>query len=158
MNKSFLLPYWCKKVGLPVLLVGLVLLVLSWCDCTLTINDIRSLIGLNEVAVDNTPLSEFSATSDLVFTLANILFIVGACMTGLSRMKCEDEYFTRLRLNALVLSVYFYAAILILGYLFCWSISFLIFSSVSFIYPMLFFLLYFHIQVAIIRRRNAHEE
>lgn len=157
MNKSFLLPYWCKKVGLPVLLIGLVLLVLSWSGWSLSINDIRSMMGLNEIDVTN-QWADFSAGSDLVYTLASVLFIVGACMAGLSRLKCEDEYFTRLRLNALVLSVYFYAAIHILGELFCWSIDFLIFSSFSFIYPMLFFLLYFHIQVAIIRRRNAHEE
>lgn len=34
----------------------------------------------------------------------------------------------------------------------------MIFSSVSFIYPMLIFLLKFHIRVAIIRRQDIYEE
>src|ERR1017187_4181526 len=45
-------------------------------------------------------------THDMGYTLFNLVFIAGTLMFGFSRLKTEDEYITKVRLESLVWAVY----------------------------------------------------
>lgn len=101
---------------------------------------------------------KFNADSNLLGTLVDILFIIGCILTGFSKIKNEDEYYTHLRLQAVMIAVYTTAAVQIIGELCCWGISYLVFLSISYKIAALIFIIAFYIMVAASKKNLTNEE
>lgn len=161
------MPYVCKRIGCYVFAAALILealrIVASFANCTsftmeLSVNDLRSMFELSPLAVQPNNFSSFGPESDLVNTFAALLLIVGGMMLGFSRCKHEDEFTEQLRYQSLVLSVYLNAALLIIGYLCFWGLSFLIVMQINLFSTLVFYLIYFHVRAAVERKKLGHEE
>lgn len=166
MKKTMLMPNVCKRIGLVVLAVSVVLYVLvligwisSSCDITLSLNDLRRWLGLSHLPSKGMSyMFEFTPDSNLLPTMAEILFIVGSVMTGLSRNRYEDEFSEQQRYQSLTLAIYINALILIVGEVFFWGLSFVMVLRFDIVFTLLFYIIVFHIKVARARKEARHEE
>lgn len=167
MDKLFLLPHWCKKIGMVLFPISLVLEIaclleirFDFFQFEISLNDIREWLGLPALACDDSlgNIGHFTSCSDLLPTVVDVLFIVGSCLLGFSKLRDEDEYFSKIRMQALVLAVYLYAAVLIVGEIFCWGTSFLYFMRCCIFAPVLFFLIFFYARVAAVRKGAKDEK
>lgn len=64
-------------------------------------------------------------TTEITQTVLGILFIIGAMMVSFSKEKIEDEFISRLRLNALLWAVWVNYILLILAFIFIYGMAFL---------------------------------
>lgn len=168
MKKTLLLPHRWQKIGIIVLIPSTLLLILSLIgeltevfSLSLSINNIREMIGREPVpfvAESLATFMKFNADSNLLGTLIDILFIIGCILTGFSKIKNEDEYYTHLRLQAVMIAVYTAAAVQIIGELCCWGISYLVFLSISYKIAALIFIIAFYIMVAASKKNLTNEE
>jgi len=90
--------------------------------------------------------------SDIVSTLSYILFVVAGVFIGFSRNRQDDEYVEQLRFESLVLSIYINSALMILGMVFYWGISFLFVMFVSLFSVLYLFIICFYIRLLLSRR------
>ena len=126
----------------------------------ISLNDIREWLGLSALVCGDSleNMGHFTPCNDLLPTAVDILFIVGSCLLGFSKLSDEDEYFSKIRMQALVLAVYMYAAVLIIGEILCWSTAFLYFMRCCIFAPVLFFLIFFYARVAAVRKGAKDEK
>lgn len=166
-HSNLLMPYTCKRIGCIVFAAALVLLALRLVasligspafTMELSVNDLRALFGQQPLAVDANNFSHFGPESDLVRTISGLLLIVGSVMVGFSRCRREDEFIEQLRYQSLVLSIYLNAAVLVLGYLFCWGLTFLVVMQFNMFFTLFFYLAYFHVRLWAEQRRLRNEE
>ncbi|MCQ2260464.1 MAG: hypothetical protein MJZ77_03610 [Bacteroidales bacterium] len=167
MDKLFLLPHWCRKIGMVVFPISLVLEIACLLEIgtnlfqfEISLNDIREWLGLSALVCGDSleNMGHFTPCNDLLPTAVDILFIVGSCLLGFSKLRDEDEYFSKIRMQALVLAVYMYAAVLIIGEILCWSTAFLYFMRCCIFAPVLFFLIFFYARVAAVRKGAKDEK
>lgn len=124
MNQH-LLPYRFKKIGwmllLPATVVGIVLLITDfeglaipgkafalWTDEVFGVRKFFTLLDTN-----------------LTPTIVGVFFIVGAMFVCLSKEKVEDEYITKLRLNALLWAIVVNYSLLLICFIFIYGTPFL---------------------------------
>jgi hypothetical protein len=125
MAQKLLLPYQFKKIGW-VLLLGTILLTivinLSRYD-TIQLN--VPVISLFNDGLFNTKQMVSISHVDISNTLFGVFFIIGSMFVGFSKEKREDEYIANLRLSSLIWAVIVNYSLLLLAFIFVYSMSFL---------------------------------
>ena len=156
---KLLLPYRCKKFGIASLALGLVMLVaLATAKVEFSYNSIRGIFGLEKLELVTNNFSEWDANTDLSYTLACILVIIGAVLTGFSECRNEDEFTGKMRLDALILSFYLHAGVLLLAYLLTWRITFMCVALFDTMAALLFYVAVFHIKLFVEKKKMRNEE
>lgn len=156
-----LLPYRAKCAGWVILGTG-VLLWAAWIlgngDWDVSLNNIRSLLGMDTIQVDGDPLGlgGFNAETGLASTCTSVLILIGSILAGFSRCKEEDEFTQYLRYRALSVTILGLMVLDLMVVLFFWGASFLIVQNVLVKLSPIFYVVYFHLLV--LRERRRHEE
>ena len=139
MKTFFLFPHAWKKVGWILLLPFLVLGILSihqefefgWLDF-----DMERSYGFFRSEVEN-------------FTneLAAIGALVALGLIGFSKLRFEDEYTLKIRLDSLLISIYTHYVLVFLAILFLYSEDFFIVMIYNLYTPLILFILVFHYKI-----------
>jgi len=121
MNARFLFPHRLKKwgwgiLGFSVLLMGKLLLLGDGFD-------------LFKINTHNAWLAFLSGgqswvPDDLTLTISGALLIIGAFVVAFSKLKVEDEFSSRIRLESLQWAVYLSYALLLAAFLLLYGINF----------------------------------
>lgn len=160
-HSKLLLPHGLKPVGIVLFIIGSILLIgYGLFDLQFSWNDIRQLFGLDKIETSAVSIAEsmHCADSDLCYTIAGLLIVLGGLMTGFSRCKHEDEFIEQIRYEALVVTMYISGIAIIGVLLFTWGLGFMVASVIYIYFSIVFFLIYFHIKVALVQRKVSHEE
>ncbi|MDR1518378.1 MAG: hypothetical protein LBS52_09905 [Dysgonamonadaceae bacterium] len=101
MNKQFLFPHWCKRLGFFLLVAGILLLAANeW----IRSSGILSFQGYGNHLFQMGKQTE--GRVDITINLFEFLFSVGALLLGFSREKVEDEFIAGIRLSSLSWTVF----------------------------------------------------
>ena len=112
MKTQFLLPNSFKKPGFILMLVAVLVYVLDkFFKNPIFWDQIKmfAIYNSNDDSIfSHDPNAGFFKiiSTNIGYTLFNLVFISGAIMASFSRLKNEDEYITKLRLESLVWAVY----------------------------------------------------
>ena len=90
--------------------------------------------------------------------IAIIGTIVGALMIGFSREKIEDEMIQRIRLNALLVSMWINYLLLIVVSLLVYNFNYLIVMTCSMATPLVIFLIVYYVNLYRLNHTASHEE
>lgn len=136
MKNHLLLPHSYKIVGwvllLPALVAGIALMFFNY--------------SLPFMQAEHGILSV-----DFSDELIGIVLILALVLVGFSRLKLEDEYTFRIRLEAFQLAFYIYAAIMAIAILVIYNDAFFNFMVINLFTPLLLFVLIFHIRIIAFR-------
>ena len=100
----------------------------------------------------------FNVEDDLCYSVAGILAVLGGMMIGFSRCKHEDEFIEQIRYEALIITMYISGIAIVLLLIFAWGLNFLVAASTFIYFSIVFFLIYFHVRVALLQRKGSYEE
>ena len=158
-HSKLLLPHVFKPVGIVLFIISTILLIgYGFFDFHFSWNDILQLFGLDRVESTARSLGDFGAGDDLCYAVAGVLVVLGGLMTGFSRCKDEDEFIEQIRYEALITTMYISGISTILILIFAWGLQFLAVASIFIYFSIVFFLIYFHIRVALLQRKGSYEE
>ena len=96
---------------------------------------------------------EFSSSDEKgnefsVFNFTNEIAIIGSIigllLVAFSKVKVEDEYVSKIRLESLQWAIYFNFALLIIATLFVYGLAYYMVAIYNMITPLLFFVIRFH--------------
>jgi len=106
MKTQFLLPHSFKLPGILLMITAIAVSVLEkFVDLPIISGNVHVFaIYASEIFKEEGFFKMIS--TGIGFTLFNFVFISGAMMAAFSRLKTEDEYISRLRLESLVWAVY----------------------------------------------------
>lgn len=142
MKRTLLLPNGFKKIGwvifIPTFLLG----------C--------SICFFNEDLVQW--LVPKAVPDSVTTNIAIIGTIVGALMIGFSREKIEDEMIQRIRLNALLVSMWINYLLLIVVSLLVYDFNYIIVMACSMATPLVIFLIVYYVNLYRLNRSVSHEE
>ncbi len=138
--KNFLLPHYCKTIGIILVLIGIVFLVLY---LKFDFNYTTSVFAIISIYLEN---RFFVITqNNIIDEIILIFFVVGFCLIVFSKEKNEVEHLNALRekalINAVIVNTFFmlFSIFFIYGGGFLGSIVFNLFSV--FIFYLFFFYL-----------------
>ena len=157
MKTKYLLNNKYKPLGWILFSLGLVLgsyiLFVGDLDWTMKV---FPLIGDDGMFV-GTPAFEWSENS-IEDELASVLLIFGGLIVAFSKMKDEDEFISKIRLESLVWATWINYIILFLAVLFVFDMPFFNVMMVNMFTILMLFILKFHYEVAKSKRSLAYEE
>lgn len=123
-----------------------------------SLNDFRTLLGLDRLPTGPNNFSGFDAQSDLVNTLIGVLLVTGGVFVGFARMRDEDEYIGHLRYESLVVALYVNSALLVLSLVLVWGLPFLTVMVYNMFSTLAVFLVCFYVRLFLAKRRLRNEE
>ena len=157
MKTKYLLSNKCKPIGWILFSVGLVLgsyiLFVGDLDWTMKV---FPLIG-DDGMFAGTPAFEWSENS-IEDELASVLLIFGGLIVAFSKMKDEDEFISKIRLESLVWATWINYVILFIAVLFVFDMPFFNVMMVNMFTVLILFIFKFHYEVAKSKRLLAYEE
>lgn len=149
MTPSALFPHSWRKPGWILFIPGVILSAIylfhefewSWLEFQIP----RFGVASNDLILGDKD-AEASSFRKENFTneLIALILLFGSLMVAFSREKIEDEYLTRLRLNALIWAVFVNAIITVLAILFLYSFTFLSFMMTNLFSVLLLFIARYH--------------
>ncbi|MDA3906915.1 MAG: hypothetical protein PF484_12655 [Bacteroidales bacterium] len=141
MKTNYLLPNQFKKIGwiifIPVTLLGLLWLIFEFEPESF---DIKTIALFNDEFLDSI---QFFAIieNNIVDELLGILIIISGIFIAFSKEKTEDEFISKIRLESLVWATYLNYAILILAFVFIYSLSFFWVLVINMFTVLIFFII-----------------
>jgi hypothetical protein len=106
MKTQFLLPNSLKLPGIIMMLLAIVISVVAkYTELPLVSGNINVFAVYSSGIFENGKFFQ-TISANILFTFFNFVFITGAMMAAFSRLKNEDEYISKLRLESLVWAVY----------------------------------------------------
>jgi hypothetical protein len=147
MEPRFLFPHRYKIIGwviaVPSIILGLLVL----------FNDFKFDFLSFKLPFNYYFADEFESSDDIGNTFSGFNFtneiaiigsIVGLILVAFSRVKVEDEYVSKIRLESLQWAIYLNFALLILATIFVHGLAFYMVAIYNMISPLLFFVIRFH--------------
>lgn len=159
MKTQFLLPHSFKKVGWVLLAIAILLFIFQ---------DIEFLKGIRILAIYNSgyPLVHNDGVEgffkiikhDTQLDLASTLFIIGGLFVAFARVKNEDEFISKIRLESLVWATWAQFIILTLMILSVFGIGFLNILMLNMFTILILFIIRFHFVLYKSRKSLSDEE
>lgn len=118
MQTKFLLPNKYKKVGIGLMFLSITLLILANFEMLNFLEDMSIPAVYNsDVALFESRNSGFfrMIQDDFHFELISTLFIIGGLMVSFSKLKNEDEFISKLRLESLLWAVLIHFILLVIA-------------------------------------------
>ena len=134
MRAKYLLPYYCRFLGLSLIL-GHMIVMFIWRKKFPEIAD-SELHGIPTNAALFNP-------GHLFFIATSLLVLVGLFLIAFSKEKIEDEQISKLRLDSLRWAIYFYYLALVLSIVFTNGIDFIDILRLNIWVPLVFFIIRF---------------
>jgi hypothetical protein len=97
-------------------------------------------------------------TDNIENELIGILLITGASFIAFSKLKNEDEYISKIRLESLLWATYFNYSILILCIIFLYGGGFFVVMVYNIVSTLLFFLIRFYYKLNQLKKEISHEK
>ena len=150
MEPRFLFPHRYKLIGwllaIPSLILGLCVLIGDFSFDFLTVKLPFEYIFTDTFHTVNGSGSATDTVSYLNFTdeIAAIGTIVGLLLVAFSRVRIEDEYVSKIRLESLQWAIYLNFALLILATIFIHGMAFFNVIVYNMFTPLLLFIIRFH--------------
>lgn len=144
MTTPFLLAHKYKTLGWILLILGLL------GGIYLLFNDLESdLLKVPVFSIFNEPIigekGSFHIIENSIFDeLTSILIIIGGLIVGFTKEKIEDEYIAKLRTESLIWAIVFNYAVLFLGIVFVYGLSFFQVLVFNMFTPLFFFIIRFN--------------
>ena len=144
MTTPFLLAHKYKTLGWILLILGLL------GGIYLLFNDLESdLLKVPVLSIFNEPIigekGSFHIIENSIFDeLTSILIILGGLIVGFTKEKIEDEYIAKLRTESLIWAIVFNYAVLFLGIVFVYGLSFFQVLVFNMFTPLFFFIIRFN--------------
>lgn len=144
MTTPFLLAHKYKTLGWILLILGLL------GGIYLLFNDLESdLLKVPVFSIFNEPIigekGSFHIIENSIFDeLTSILIIIGGLIVGFTKEKIEDEYIAKLRTESLIWAIVFNYAVLFLGVVFVYGLSFFQVLVFNMFTPLFFFIIRFN--------------
>lgn len=137
MKSPFLLPAWLRLPGLLLLISGFIIGLpsLLW-DFKFEFLDVKVPALWHDMKTEGPRLVKNNITDEI----AAVMFIAGAVMVAFARLRTEDEYLARLRLDALTWATLFNQGVLILSLLFVYGGPFFLVMCVNLFSTFIVFL------------------
>ncbi len=149
MKTQFLLPNSFKKPGIILMVIALLVYVLDkffknplfWDH-----HQIFAFYNSPDILNFHDPNSGFFKVipTYIGYTLFNLVFLAGVMMAAFSRLKNEDEYISKLRLESLVWAVYVNFIVILIANLTIYGTTFLTIVMLNMYTIPVLFLLRFH--------------
>lgn len=79
--------------------------------------------------------------------IGGVILLLGLFFLAFSKEKTEKEHYWKLRLNALLLSVYGYSAFLLFSLLFIYGIAFVSVMNIYIVLPLVLYIILFRFQL-----------
>ena len=159
MKTHFLLPHSFKRIGWILLALAVPLIVFGELEF---LEDITIFAFYNSGMLFNDSSVEAGffqlIKDDVQFEIVSILLIVGGLFVAFARLKNEDEFISRIRLESLVWATWVHfiiLAVLVLGF---YGLSFLNIMLGNMFSILFFFILRFHYTLYKSRKSMSHEE
>ncbi|HVW94452.1 MAG TPA: hypothetical protein VHA56_00620 [Mucilaginibacter sp.] len=146
MKTRFLFPYWCKFLGLALILLHMPVMHLRFS-------------GHHDFHFDRQPgdTSMFDGPH-LHFIIAILLMVIGLLLVAFSREKVEDEHISQLRLDSLQWAVYLNYLVLILTAIFMTRDDFEDILWLNLWVPLAFFIIRFRWMLFRLNRSVSAED
>tara|TARA_R110001583_G_scaffold49099_3_gene153792 strand:- start:3341 stop:3817 length:477 start_codon:yes stop_codon:yes gene_type:complete len=158
MKSRFLFSNKFKPLGWFLFVIGFVL------GVVLMLNDIEypnwelhvfPLISENDIF--SNPAFEWN-TNNIADEIASVLVIIGGILVSFSKIKDEDEYISKIRMESLIWATYVNYTVLLLTILFVFDMSFFNVLIYNMFTILLFFMLRFHYVLFKVKRETKNEE
>ena len=159
MKSRFLFSHKFKTIGWILFLIGLALgivLMLNDYDYPNWEINVFPLIGESGFLSSNQSFQW--SENNIADEIASILLIVGGILVSFSKIKDEDEYSAKIRMESLIWATYVNYIILILAILFVFDMSFFSVLIYNMFTILLFFMLRFHYVLYKSKRVIENEE
>ncbi|MGV4438987.1 hypothetical protein ACQ1PL_05730 [Ornithobacterium rhinotracheale] len=140
MKTKFLIPRNFKWLGLALVLIGIAL----WTYSTFKPNfGIETKVFAFLGYFEEDKIFDFSSR-DILYTLVNVLWIVGGLMIAFAREKVEDEFIEKLRLESFQWAFLVNYLILLALFIFVYGFAFINVLIFSIYTVLILFILRFH--------------
>lgn len=158
MKINYLFPHRYKKIGwailLPSVILGLVHLVFNYEPAFF---DARVFTIFDDGFMEETKIFAFT-NNNILNELIGILIIASSILVAFSKEKFEDEFIAKIRLESLVWATYINYAILILGLILVYGLSFMWVMVFNMFTILLIFIIRFHWAVYKLNRTASYAE
>ena len=151
MKTNYLLPPCCKFIGWCMLLPFMAIFLLVLSDSSYDGDIVMKVFAV----VSDDGWFKFIETGFL-FEIGIVGLVSSLFLISFSREKDEDEYIEKIRLQSLVQALMISCVVLILGTLFLYGISFLVFTLLNMFILLITFVLIFNIRLT--KFRNSCNE
>lgn len=155
MKTKFLFPHRFKIIGwilfVPAFILGLY---------SIVSNKNMATINCKVFAIfSDSEKGSFALTDANIFTeIIAVLLICGGLLIAFSKVKDEDEYIARIRLESLVWATYVNYALLLFAFIFIYGLPFLDVMDINMFTILIFFIIRFHYFLLKSRKVLKHEE
>lgn len=156
--KTSLFPYRFRKIGLTLLMPGIVLGILyiifefEWQWLSFQLPAAFDGYGIGGISPQNTDGKRIH-TENFTNELIALLILIGAMLVAFSKEKIEDEFLVHIRLSALLWAVYVNVALSFLAILLLFGFNFLYFMMCNLFSVLLLFIMRYH---WLLRKLNTH--
>ncbi|MFT3995662.1 MAG: hypothetical protein QM660_15235 [Dysgonomonas sp.] len=158
MISNLLLPHSFRRVGWILLIPATILgILVAFFDFEFSFLDCKVLALLSGQLGENQWKFFNVVENNLTNELAAILFIIAAWFVGFSKEKIEDEYISKIRLDALLWATYISYAFLIFCFIFIYDFLFFRFMTVSLFSILIIFIIRFNI-LLYRSKKDGHEK
>lgn len=150
MKPRFLFPHRYKLIGwllaIPSLILGLCVLISDFYFDFLTINLPFKYVFSDTLTISSAGTHITDQVTELNMTdeLAAIGTIVGLLFIAFSKVKTEDEYVSKIRLESLQWAIYLNFALLIIAIIFIHGMAFFSVIVYNMFTPLILFIIRFH--------------
>lgn len=150
MEPRFLFPHRYKLIGwllaIPSLILGLSVLIGDFYFDFLTISLPFKYVFSDTLTISNsvTHLNDEVTQLNLTDEIAAIGTIIGMLFIAFSKIKTEDEYVSKIRLESLQWAIYVNFALLILAFIFIHGMAFFSVIVYNMFTPLILFIIRFH--------------
>lgn len=145
METNYLLPNKYKTIGWVLFIIGLIAgIVLFFSDYDTDALTVPVLSVFSDPIIGHDDRFFQIIENSIVDEIISVIIIIGGLLVGFSKEKVEDEFIYKLRKDSLVWAIIFNYAVLIVGILFIYDLSFfdvLIFNMFT---PLVFFIIRFN--------------
>ncbi len=158
MDVKYLFParlkIWGWVILIPSAVLGLIDLFVEWQPAFF--NWMVPALYKNEILGETTYFG--MVDNNVLNEIFGILIIVGGILVAFSKVKNEDEFITKIRLESLVWATYINYIVLLLAFVFVYDMGFLWVMIFNMFTILLFFIIRFNWQLQKLKLNAKHEE
>ncbi len=163
MQTKFLFPFKLKKIGWVFICIAALLITFF---TVFSENTFLTNVPVFYVYKSNNPFDQvtlekrmFSTTYDDVrFEVITTLFVLGCLLIGFSKLRTEDEFTMKLRLESLLWAMYINFSIFLFSVLFIYGFDFVMIPFYSLLAFLAIFILRFHYVLYRAKKISAYEK
>lgn len=144
MNSKILFPNRYRTIGLYLMILSSILGILNLFQ-VLKFNFLQTYVfAIFALGVNDSNVFFHFFSDNVANEIFSIIFILGALMVAFSKVKHEDEFIAKIRMESLVWSIYFNYAVLIFCILFFYGYGFFFVMVFNMFTTLIFFIIRFH--------------